>query len=357
MKVLHIAETIKGGVATVISSLAADQMARDGCDVRFLIPVQQRQYLKEVPDNLLYLGSWRRSIAGLLAFRRVICAAYEQERPDIVHLHSTFAGFVFRLLVANRHGSRIVYHPHGVSFDLGRNKGLKRWIFAGIESVLALRTDRIIAISSYEKQQHDIVGLGKKCIVVENGVRDTLYAARADDERKYFLFVGRFDRQKGVDLLLDYWQEHEKTRTLKVVGDFVLGDGRAAEPRLPEADNIEFAGWLMPEQLDEVFARAKALIVPSRWEGFGLVMLEAYRNGTPVICSDQGALPSLVEPGRTGYVVPLSDFSIKMQQAVLWLEAAPIHELQEDCRRIYLSRFREASMSQGVFDVYEDILQ
>lgn len=357
MKVLHIAETIKGGVATVISSLAADQMARADCDVRFLVPADQRQYLKGVPDALLYLGSWKRSIGGMLAFWRAISAAYAKERPDIVHLHSTFAGFIFRLFVLNRYGSRTVYHPHGVSFDPGRASGMKRFFFTVIERALAWRTDRIIAISGYEKLQHDIAGFGKKCMLVENGVRETSCQVQKDHKREYFLFVGRFDQQKGIDLLLDYWQEHEKTRCLRVVGDFVVSEEGAATMQLPDVCNIEFSGWLMSDQLDEIFAGAKALLVPSRWEGFGLVMLEAYRNGTPVVCSDQGALPSLVEPGKTGFIVPLADFSRKMQEAIAALEASSPQFWQENCRQAYLSRFREESMCQGVFGIYTELLR
>lgn len=63
--------------------------------------------------------------------------------------------------------------------------------------------------------------------------------------------------------------------------------------------------WLLNEaQVDELLKKCDVLICPSQWqEPFGRVVLDAYKHAMPVICSDQGALPSLVDDGKTGFVI------------------------------------------------------
>ena len=71
---------------------------------------------------------------------------------------------------------------------------------------------------------------------------------------------------------------------------------------------IHFVGFLNEAEVDELLKKCDVLICPSQWqEPFGRVVLDAYKHGMPVICSDQGALPSLVDDKKTGFVVRSGD--------------------------------------------------
>ena len=89
---------------------------------------------------------------------------------------------------------------------------------------------------------------------------------------------------------------------LHVIGACVNED-RTEEP----ASNVNILGWLPRHAIDRYYAAADAVVMPSRWEGFGLVAIEAMRNGTAVIVSNRGALPELVEDGKTGHVFDLDE--------------------------------------------------
>jgi glycosyltransferase involved in cell wall biosynthesis len=122
------------------------------------------------------------------------------------------------------------------------------------------------------------------------------------------LFVGRFDRQKGVDVLLDALARMQVSTSAWLVGapvlrDGVLGDG--SELAVPP--NVRKAGWLAPSELAAYYASAEVLIVPSRWEGFGLIAAEAMRAGLPVIATRVGGLAEIVEENVTGLLVPPDD--------------------------------------------------
>jgi len=112
------------------------------------------------------------------------------------------------------------------------------------------------------------------------------------------LYVGRLSEEKGVQVLLAAWAALDAPMTLKVVGD-----GPLAPARDGSADHagVEFLGHQPPAVVQALMKRARFLVVPSVcYEGFPLVIAEAFAVGLPVITSDIGSPPSLVEDGATG---------------------------------------------------------
>jgi glycosyltransferase involved in cell wall biosynthesis len=113
------------------------------------------------------------------------------------------------------------------------------------------------------------------------------------DGDRYFLFVGRLERYKGVADLVESFRRFRAAR-LVIVGTGTLGDELRARAR--DLDHVEFAGPMDRDRLLDLYAQAVALIVPSLcYETFGVVAVEAMARGTPVIARDGGALREVVE--------------------------------------------------------------
>ena len=131
--------------------------------------------------------------------------------------------------------------------------------------------------------------------------------------RKYpeisIAFVGRHDRQKGLDILLDAISRFPSPRIhLHVIGKAVCGRRREDEARFATpSSNVTFHGWLDRKAIVELLRKVDAVVMPSRWEAFGLVAIEAMRAGVPVIASNRGALPEVVQDGVGGYIFDLDD--------------------------------------------------
>lgn len=127
------------------------------------------------------------------------------------------------------------------------------------------------------------------------------------ERRRRVVFAGRLVRPKGVEVLI---------RAARAVeGEFVIcGSGKRLESlrklaaRLGVGERVTFTGWLAPEQLARELAEASVVAIPSLWpEPFGLVGIEAFAAGRPVVASATGGVEDWLDPGRNGLTVAAGD--------------------------------------------------
>lgn len=131
---------------------------------------------------------------------------------------------------------------------------------------------------------------------------------RAPAQEVCFLFCGQMIARKGVDLLLQAFTLLEPRARLLLVGrEAELPQWLAGLPGDVRA-RIEYAGFQAPEVLPRFFAHADVFVLPSRYDGWGVVVNQALGAGLPILCSDAvGAAADLVEPEVNGLVLPAGD--------------------------------------------------
>ncbi len=129
-------------------------------------------------------------------------------------------------------------------------------------------------------------------------------------EGPFLLFVGRLASNKGLLPLAEAFQglaRHDPAATLVLIGEDG-GERTRLEGRLRElgvADRTRFTGFVSDERLlAAAFREARLFVLPSEYEAFGLVLLEALAQGTPVVASRVGGIPEFIEEGRAGLLVP-----------------------------------------------------
>jgi glycosyltransferase involved in cell wall biosynthesis len=356
LRVLHVAETIIGGVSSYLQEVVAFQSDALGADnIRLLVPGDHAHELVGVDEQMI-VGYPRsgRNVRSFLAFSRALHHALDDFDPSIVHLHSSFAGAVGRpIALLRRRRPRVVYCAHGWAF-LMDIPAWKRQAYAVIERALCRYTDVVVNISRYEDQQAKVYGISpEKCVVVRNAISPNPSQECATNpfggDSINLLFVGRLDRQKGLDLLLRVMARVQDLPIhLYVIGARVR-DGSAVAP----PPNVTMLGWLPRRELDAYYAAADAVVMPSRWEGFGLVAIEAMRNGTAVIVSDRGALPELVEHDQTGYVFSLDEGDLSPFEHVLRvLDKSRLKTLGDAAAQHFKQFFTSEIMNRGLLDVY-----
>ena len=312
--ILHAAENIKGGVGTYLRDLLVMQRDSFGDGVvTALLPASQSAIV-QAPEGVEIVTfddrgpRWRSTLRLAWRMRQLVA----RKRPDVVHLHSTFAGALRPLLRILGARGKVIYCAHGWAFD--RDTSLaSRFAAKLLERMLSYWCDAIICISRYEMAAAERIGIASdKLALICNGIpQDNPRIARSPaavgwpEGKRRVLFVGRFDRQKGTDILLAALEQLQDSAFCYLVGERVLGDG--AQQELPP--NTRATGWLSPNEIEVFYRSADVVVVPSRWEGFGLIAAEAMRAGLPVIASRVGGLVEIVEDGVTGVLVPAEDVS------------------------------------------------
>jgi glycosyltransferase involved in cell wall biosynthesis len=169
--------------------------------------------------------------------------------------------------------------------------------------------------------------------------------------RSGLLFVGRASIEKGIDVLLDAWQRLGGGPLLTLVAD-----GPESAVLKPRAERLG-ARWLGTRNSDEVAALMSshaALVVPSQWyEGFPMVIVEAFAAGLPTVVSAVGGLSELVEDGTTGWHVPVND-SAALAAILESILASPDDAAArgERARRMWEDRYTPEKNLEALLGVY-----
>jgi glycosyltransferase involved in cell wall biosynthesis len=304
--VLHVAQPRDGGVAWYVADAASDQLAR-GWDVTVACAadgwlraelarrgVPHREWTAtRAPGPSVPGETWR--------LRRVIADV----APHLVHLHSSKAGLSGRLVLR---GSRpTLFQPHGWSWlaATGTVAALSlRW-----ERLAARWADRCVCVGEGEAELARAAGFPGRLAVVRNGVDLRRYPVAAAGEResaRAALGLGgsplavcpaRWARQKGQDVLLAAWpriRERRPDARLALVGGDVPGDVVLPAGVRSVGEVSDMRLWLVA---------ADVVVLPSRWEGLSLALLEALAVGRSTVVSDIPGLREVVD-ARTGAAVP-----------------------------------------------------
>jgi D-inositol-3-phosphate glycosyltransferase len=182
-----------------------------------------------------------------------------------------------------------------------------------------------------------------------------------DPELPVLLFIGRIEPLKGIDVLIRASAQLDGRFQLLVVG----GDEKDAE-RIHELHTlaeevgilgkIVFADAVPHEALPRYYNAASICVVPSYYESFGLVALEAMACGVPVIASRVGGLKETVRDGQTGYLVPWRCPEPFAERLDLLLTNEPLRRsLGEEAREV-AQRYRWPVIAARVEDVYHELV-
>ncbi len=288
MRVLHVIPDLSpGGAERLVLAHAA---ARS--DVAVATVFGDGPLESAFQDTGLTLGERRPGRPSTAAFSRLIQAA---RAADVVHTH-LFAGNLWGGLAARLAGRPQVAHEHNVDRDESRATGAVRRHF-GTWPALTVAVSEAAARHSFG---HDIV-------VVENGVDLRRFSAPWTGGSG-LLAIGRREPQKGFDVLLDALPAGVHLR--------IAGLG----PYAPVHPQVEWLG--LRDDVPDLLRTADVLVVPSRWEGFGLAALEGMAAGTPVIASSVDGLRELV--GSAGVLVPPGDAAALRGALTRMLESADL---------------------------------
>lgn len=340
----------------------------------------------EVIDNIdvyrLPFYVFRGTIKSLIAF--IICFPVslfgtfyliQKLKPNIINIHFVGANAFYILLIhflkkmpliVTFCGNEVINVPDPALIGKkGYTKTEVAWMKWIILSLMN-RADYITALSGYllkkaEELNHNISN--KSSRIFMSGITQRSAASVSSPEsRPFLLAVGRLAKQKGFDLLPEAF--HSISINNKEISLVVIGDGPEKESITKKIyhynlqNRIALKGKLPKSQIGYFYKNCLFSVVPSRWEGLGAVILEAFSYGKPVIATKIGGIPEMVIDGVTGILIESED--IKQLSAAMMKLLADTN-LREKLGANAKSFAKEIgdwnNIAQKYYEVYQNVLK
>lgn len=340
-------------------------------------------------DNLCYPINTIFSLKTYKEVKKII----KDNQIDIVHVHNTwplispsiyYAAFHSNVSVVQTvHNFRLIcpgatlYH-NGKIFEDSLHKGLRSSIKEKVYkesfihtliSAMTLKVHRIfgtykkinyIFLTDFNKNKHLELNTNKHTVINENRAFIKPNFANIDrtilpfDKKKnQFVFVGRLDRLKGINLLLEAWKEIEESDLI------ICGTGPDEEKcrefiKENNLPNVHLMGFVSNDKAREIIAESRALILPTQlYEGFPMTIVESYSAGTPVIGSDIGNVGNLIKDKVTGLKFKFDSVE-SLREAVLRLKKLNEKQLSVNAYQTFIDNYSAKVNYEILIDIYKD---
>jgi glycosyltransferase involved in cell wall biosynthesis len=188
------------------------------------------------------------------------------------------------------------------------------------------------------------------CDTIPHGLPADLYSLQ-EEPGSYFLFLGRVSPEKRVDRAIDIAQQCGVPLYIGAKIDAIdeAYFNACVKPLLSDP-LVRFLGEVTQQEKRELLEHASALLFPIDWpEPFGLVMIEAFCCGTPVIAYRHGSVPEVMEDGVTGFVVSNQDEAVRAARNIGKID-------RRRCREVFERRFTAAHMAENYLRAYQRVL-
>jgi glycosyltransferase involved in cell wall biosynthesis len=253
-----------------------------------------------------------------------------------------------------RHGRELCEKPECFRCTLHYHRPPQVWRNTGLLERELKHVDAFIAMSEFSRQMHRSRGFSREMEVLSYFLPDPESTAMPEatgpspHERAYFFFAGRLERIKGLQDVIPVFAQYQ-------AADLVIaGDGEFAADLKGLAEgmpNVRFIGRVPPDDLSRYYRHAIATIVPSVcYETFGIVLIEAFRQGSPVIARRLGPFPEIVERSGGGELFQTTEELVQSMQR-LQHNASHRATLARAGYRGYVERWSESAVIPQYLDI------
>ena len=386
MKVLQMSEEIfpnqLGGVGKHVYDLSME-LIRNGIEVKILV-----KNLQSRPE--LYLNDESNKIRDFVIRYKSISDLYKlisTYRFDIVHFHQMGPrplGYIQNELaqvLAKNIEVKIVNTPHGTldvlanppSVESAQHSKILMKIYLSYLKNISLKfVDRLIALSPYQVKLMESLGIPKEKIrLIPNGIPNNSFKSENENtflnkydlqDKKILLYVGRLSARKKVSDIINIMPKIIKKYEdviLVVIGPDKGGleELRYLTRRLHLTEHILFLGKTSEKEKIDALSSACLFINPSEYEAFGIAVLEAMAQKTPVISANNEGARYLLENGKYGFLYEIGDKEELTKCILSLLEDGKKAKEFADKGRKRSEKFRWENIAKEMVNAYGELIK
>lgn len=335
---------VKGGIASVVNGYREHDFSGK-CEVSYIESYRNGSKWEKLAKALK---------GYLLFFREMIL-----NKPDIVHIHSSFGPSFYRkmpfIYMACFRGVPVINHIHGAEFETfylkasDRKKRRIRKVYG--------KCTMLIALSEEWKRNLESVVSPEKITVIENYCK--IPDLSGTEKKKQILFLGEIGKRKGCyDIPEIYGRVLEKGERLPLI---MAGDGELAEVKKLFEDrdlqkDISFPGWVRGADKDKCLKESGIFLFPSYYEGMPMAVLEAMAYGMAIVTTRVGGIPHLLEDGVNGYLCEPGDIEgLSKRLLELSKDGDERRKMGERARQKAIEEYSMESHIKKLMDLYDRV--
>jgi len=326
--------------------------------------------------------------------REEVARLLSHEKPDLAHVHNTFAMVspsIFSAcqeagipVVMTLHNYRL-YCPAATCFRNGHtcedclDHSLWRGIYHGcyrgshtetatVALMLAVHRQRqtwlqdvdyYIALTQFARDRFLRAGLPAEKVLVKPNFVEPDPGMRPDTMGDYVLFVGRLSPEKRVNTMLTAWSSLRSNIPLVIIGGGPQRNELEQEKVRRGLARVTFLGQLPRNEALAAMRKARFLIFSSEWyENFPMTIAESFANGVPVICSRLGAMQEIIEDGRTGLFFTAGDAADLAEKVeIAWNDPQRLRLMGKEARQEFENKYTAEKNYPLLMEIYQHALK
>ena len=332
----------------------------DGIEIfryRYMIPETYQQLTYEGGILAAILKNhWNKILIPFFMLSFLLKGLKVGKSCDVIHAHWTISGLI-ALLVGKWYKKPVVLTVHGSDINVLNKKFLLKLLNGFILSHM----DCVIAVSPVLEETLRKMGVMQERLrYIPNGVDiEEFYPVSTDyPVTNRILWVGRMSKEKGLDILIKAMRE--VVQDVPQAQLILVGDGPergAVEQMIKDyhlGEHIHLEGLQSHLEMPRYFRMSQIFVLPSAYEGFPLVVLEALASGLPCIASNVGGIQAVIENGVNGYLVPPKDAS-ELSFKIIELMSNPevVKEMGKNAREKVKDHYSWDKIADRTIDFYQ----
>lgn len=298
-------EMVQGGIASVVNGYRGSELEKR-CRITYI----------ESYQNGSKWDKLKKALKGYRAFRSLL----RKDRPDLVHIHSSFGPSFYRkmpfILWSASRKIPVVNHIHGAEFDAfyeNASEAKKKRV-----RKVYRKCTRFIVLSKEWKEKIAQIVSADRIDVIENYCVLPEKPYHVERRQNQILFLGALEERKGcydIPVIFESVKRKCPDARLVMAGDGQMKQIREAFGEKNLLSDIEFTGWVRGREKEKLLQQSAVFLFPSYNEGMPMAVLEAMGYGLGVVTTTVGGIPQLIAHRRNGFLEAPGDLDA-MAEAV-----------------------------------------